>query len=72
LISGKLANAISDALSCELYNLKMTAPGAIDLCNVDGIEKYYCKGGLFGIFGRNRPVFEDINSCKDWAKKITE
>jgi hypothetical protein len=35
----------------------------------DNIEEYYCKGGLFGLFGRNLQIFEDINFCKDWAKK---
>jgi flavodoxin len=36
------------------------------------IERYFCKGGLFGLFGRNRPVFEDIESCKQWARELAK
>ncbi|HOO32087.1 MAG TPA: flavodoxin domain-containing protein [Thermotogota bacterium] len=36
------------------------------------IEKYFCRGGLFGLFGRKRPLPEDVRACEKWARKMTD
>ena len=34
------------------------------------LEEFYCKGTLFKIFGMGRPVAEDVEKGKMWAKQI--
>ena len=34
------------------------------------LEEFYCKGTLFKIFGMGRPVAEDVEKGKRWAKEI--
>ena len=34
------------------------------------LTEFYCKGTLFKIFGRGRPIAEDVEKGKSWAKEI--